>query len=44
MQLRFLQTLSSIAGDKSNTIVFPVPVDMITPIAEAIARARTPGA
>ncbi|MGZ5152243.1 MAG: slipin family protein, partial [Burkholderiales bacterium] len=31
MQLRFLQTLSSIAGDKSNTIVFPVPVDMITP-------------
>jgi regulator of protease activity HflC (stomatin/prohibitin superfamily) len=44
MQLRFLQTLSSIAGDKSNTIVFPVPVDMITPIAEAIARARPPGA
>jgi regulator of protease activity HflC (stomatin/prohibitin superfamily) len=44
MQLRFLQTLSSIAGDKSNTIVFPVPVDMITPIAEAISRMRTPRA
>jgi regulator of protease activity HflC (stomatin/prohibitin superfamily) len=44
MQLRFLQTLSSIAGDKSNTIVFPVPVDMITPIAEAIARMREPRA
>jgi regulator of protease activity HflC (stomatin/prohibitin superfamily) len=29
MQLRFLQTLSSIASDKSNTIVFPVPVDVI---------------
>jgi regulator of protease activity HflC (stomatin/prohibitin superfamily) len=42
MQLRFLQTLSSIAGDKSNTIVFPVPVDVITPIAEAIARSRQP--
>src|SRR5687768_10476345 len=42
MQLRFLQTLSSIAGDKSNTIVFPVPVDMITPIAEAITRIRRP--
>jgi regulator of protease activity HflC (stomatin/prohibitin superfamily) len=42
MQLRFLQTLSSIAGDKSNTIVFPVPVDVITPIAEAITRFRTP--
>jgi regulator of protease activity HflC (stomatin/prohibitin superfamily) len=44
MQLRFLQTLSSIAGDKSNTIVFPVPVDMITPIAEAITRMREPRA
>ena len=42
MQLRFLQTLSSIAGDKSNTIVFPVPVDIITPIAAAITRTRTP--
>jgi regulator of protease activity HflC (stomatin/prohibitin superfamily) len=40
MQLRFLQTLSSIAGDKSNTIVFPVPVDVITPIAEALSRTR----
>src|SRR5215212_6528628 len=44
MQLRFLQTLSSIAGDKSNTIVFPVPVDMITPIAKAITRTRGPHA
>jgi len=42
MQLRFLQTLSSIAGDKSNTIVFPVPVDVITPIVEALARTREP--
>jgi regulator of protease activity HflC (stomatin/prohibitin superfamily) len=25
MQLRYLQTLTSIAGDKSSTIVFPVP-------------------
>jgi regulator of protease activity HflC (stomatin/prohibitin superfamily) len=40
MQLRFLQTLSSIAGDKSNTIVFPVPVDVISPIAEALMRNR----
>ena len=41
MQLRFLQTLSSIAGDKSNTIVFPVPVDMISPIVDAITNARS---
>ncbi len=44
MQLRFLQTLASIAGDKSNTIVFPVPVDVITPIAEAISKSRKPAA
>ena len=42
MQLRFLQTLSSIAGDKSNTIVFPVPVDMITPIMEGLDKLRRP--
>jgi len=29
MQLRYLQTLGSIAGDKSSTIVFPVPVDLL---------------
>jgi len=30
MQLRYLQTLGSIAGDKSTTIVFPVPVDLLS--------------
>lgn len=29
MQLRFLQTLSNIAGDKSNTIVFPMPGELM---------------
>ncbi len=29
MQLRYLQTLSNIAGDKSNTIVFPMPLDIL---------------
>ncbi len=29
IQLRYLQTLVEIAGDKSSTLVFPVPVDMI---------------
>jgi regulator of protease activity HflC (stomatin/prohibitin superfamily) len=28
MQLRYLQTLTSIAGDKVSTIVFPVPLDI----------------
>jgi regulator of protease activity HflC (stomatin/prohibitin superfamily) len=43
MQLRFLQTLSSIAGDKSNTIVFPVPVDMIGPIVNGLNKLRDRG-
>jgi regulator of protease activity HflC (stomatin/prohibitin superfamily) len=29
MQLRYLQTLSTIAGGNSNTIVFPLPVEML---------------
>ncbi len=29
MQLRYLQTLSQIAGDKTSTIVFPFPLDWI---------------
>ena len=32
MQLRYLQTLGSIAGDKSSTIVFPVPIDVLAPL------------
>lgn len=30
MQLRYLQTLTQVAGDKSSTLVFPVPVDLLT--------------
>ena len=29
MQLRYLQTLTQIAGDKASTIVFPVPMDLM---------------
>ena len=31
MQLRYLQTLTQIAGDKSSTIVFPIPMEIIGP-------------
>ena len=30
MQLRYLQTLSTIAGDKSSTIVFPLPMELLS--------------
>ena len=29
MQLRYLQTLTQVAGDRTSTLVFPVPVDLI---------------
>ena len=29
IQLRYLQTLTEIAGEKSSTIVFPLPIDLI---------------
>jgi regulator of protease activity HflC (stomatin/prohibitin superfamily) len=32
MQLRYLQTLTQIAGDRASTIVFPVPMDILTPL------------
>ena len=40
MQLRYLQTLGNIAGDKSSTIVFPIPMDLLTAI--GIAKPATP--
>ncbi len=40
MQLRYLQTLTQIAGDKSSTIVFPVPLDVISPILEAMKKLK----
>ena len=33
MQLRYLQTLGNIAGDKSSTIVFPVPLEILSALA-----------
>ncbi|MBI2970538.1 MAG: slipin family protein, partial [Gammaproteobacteria bacterium] len=29
MQLRYLQTLNAIAGERNSTIVFPVPIDFL---------------
>jgi len=31
LQLRFLQTLTEVATDKNSTIIFPIPMDLITP-------------
>ena len=32
IQLRYMETLTAVAGDKSSTIVFPLPIDLIAPL------------
>lgn len=38
IQLRYLQTLTEIAGDKASTIVFPLPMDVIKPMLDHLQR------
>jgi regulator of protease activity HflC (stomatin/prohibitin superfamily) len=39
IQLRYLQTLLELGGDQRSTVVFPLPMDLITPLLDA-ARKR----
>jgi hypothetical protein len=34
LQLRYLQTLLEIGGTNNSTIIFPAPIDLITPFLE----------
>lgn len=43
IQLRYLETLTVIAADKNSTIVFPLPMDIVGPLLEALKR-RPPAA
>lgn len=38
LQLRYLETLSVIAADKNSTIVFPLPMDIVGPLLDAVKR------
>ena len=42
MQLRYLQTLTEIAGEKSSTIVFPLPMDVINTLQKVAASIPQP--
>jgi regulator of protease activity HflC (stomatin/prohibitin superfamily) len=37
LQLRYLETLTVIAADKNSTIVFPLPMDVLTPLMQIVA-------
>ncbi|MCC6611587.1 MAG: slipin family protein [Burkholderiales bacterium] len=43
MQLRYMQTLGLIATDKSNTIVFPMPVDIMGALGRTLGGSRGAG-
>ena len=38
IQLRYLETLTVIAADKNSTIIFPLPMDIISPLIDALKR------
>ena len=42
IQLRYLETLTVIAADKNSTIVFPLPLDIIGPLLQAMPRKGEP--
>ena len=44
LQLRYLQTLTEIAGEKSSTIVFPLPIDIFGPLTELLDKSSKPEA
>jgi regulator of protease activity HflC (stomatin/prohibitin superfamily) len=41
LQLRYLQTLREIGGQQNSTIVFPMPVDLMRPMIEALGQGTT---
>jgi regulator of protease activity HflC (stomatin/prohibitin superfamily) len=40
LQLRYLQTLTTIATEKSSTVVFPLPMDLVTPLLTRMPRTQ----
>ncbi|HEY1591059.1 MAG TPA: slipin family protein [Solirubrobacteraceae bacterium] len=43
LQLRYLQTLREIGGDQNSTVVFPMPIDLMKPMVDAISRRTADG-
>jgi hypothetical protein len=42
MQLRYLQTLVEIAGEKNSTVVFPVPINLMDTVQRLLERSVPP--
>ncbi len=42
IQLRYLEALTVIAADRNSTIVFPLPMDIVAPLLDAVKRVAIP--
>lgn len=42
LQLRYLQTLLELGADQNSTVVFPIPMDIISPFLQAVRPQTTP--
>ena len=38
LQLRYLQTLTEVAVEKNSTIIFPVPIDFLSALTDALGQ------
>jgi len=44
LQLRYMQTLVEISTEKTNTVIFPLPIDLLTPLMRAALDRKPPEA
>ena len=42
LQLRYLETIMNVAGDKNSTILFPVPIDLLSPFLKHMESSDAP--
>jgi regulator of protease activity HflC (stomatin/prohibitin superfamily) len=38
LQLRFLQTVLTVSGDKNSTLILPLPIDLLSPFIKSLQR------
>ena len=44
LQLRYLQTLREIGATQNSTVVFPMPIDLVKPVLDAVSKSSQPEA
>ena len=42
VQLRYLQTMHEVASERNTTTFFPLPIDLFTPLLQALGAAPPP--